>query len=40
MTAILHPIIFCRLVRYHLASGLTLSNSVASAAANIKRTTI
>lgn len=38
MKALLHPIIFTRLVRYHLASGLTVSNSIASAINNIKRT--
>lgn len=38
MTVLLHPIIFCRLVRYHLLGGLTFQNAVASAAANIKRT--
>ena len=38
MKALVHPIIFIRLVRYHLFSGVTFSNAIKSAIHNIKRT--
>ena len=38
MKSLAHPIIFYRLVKYHLFSGLTVGNALSSAINNIKRT--
>lgn len=35
--ALLHPVYFLRLVRYHLSSGLTFQNAIKSASNNLNR---